>query len=103
MPTVMSMKWAGVTREQYEAAREAVRFEAEAPAGGMLHVAWFDEEGLRAVDVWNSAEEFQRFAEERLMPGVADLGLPGEPMIEMFEAHNVYTPAYEPVGAAGSN
>ncbi len=103
MPTVMCMSWAGVTREQYDAARERVNFEGEAPAGGMLHVAWVDDAGLRVVDVWNSAEEFQRFAEERLMPGVTDLGLPGEPQVELYEAHNVYTPAYEPIEAASQD
>lgn len=36
MPVVMSMRWAGVTPEQYDAVRKAVNWEGEAPAGGTL-------------------------------------------------------------------
>ena len=95
MPTVMSMRWPGVTREQYDEARKIVNWEGDPPTGGIFHVAWFDGDGLRVTDVWQSAEAFQGFADERLMPGVKQLGIEGEPEVEMTQAHAVFAPGYE--------
>ncbi|HEV8688818.1 MAG TPA: hypothetical protein VGQ91_00865 [Ideonella sp.] len=96
MPVMMMMEWSGVTPEQYEAVRKFVNFEAEAPAGGLFHVAAFDEAGLRVTDVWERAEDFQTFVEQRLMPGVAKAGIQGEPKVRILPAHNVYAPGYGP-------
>jgi len=73
----------GATVEQYDAAcrrlnnGELMRSLSDWPGGGCLsHTAWQEESGLRVFDVWESAEAFQRFG-ERLMPVVAEVGLPG--------------------------
>lgn len=99
MAVVMIMKWEGVTPEQYDAARELVNWEGEKPAGGMFHVSAFSDNALRVTDVWESAEDFQRFVETRLMPGVQQLGIQGEPQVEIYPVHRLFTPAFEPVGA----
>ena len=87
---VMSMRWRGVTPEQYEKAREVVNWEGDVPDGAALHVAGFDDHGIRVTDVWDSAEQFQAFVESRLMPGVQEVGIEGEPEIEIFPAQNVF-------------
>ncbi|MEO5875133.1 MAG: hypothetical protein ABIS86_10030 [Streptosporangiaceae bacterium] len=59
----------------------------QAPAGLVLHLAIERPEGgLRYVDVWESEQDFERFAEERLHPVVHTLlreifgeNLPDEP------------------------
>lgn len=96
MPVVMNMVWKGITPEQYEAARSLVNWEGDVPPGGMYHVSSFGEEGLFVTDVWETADDFQRFAEGRLLPGVKQLGLPGEPQVEIRPAHRIFTPAYQP-------
>lgn len=96
MAVVMLMRWEGVSLDQYDEARKLVNWEQEAPSGGMYHVAAHDGEALRVADVWDSAEQFQQFAEQRLMPGVAPLGLPGEPQVEIYPAHAIFTPGYTP-------
>jgi hypothetical protein len=98
MPTVMSMRWTGVTPEQYEAARKLVDWETNRPDGGMLHIAAFTGDGLRVVDLWESAEQFNQFVESRLMPGVKQIGIEGEPEVELYELHNMWAPHFE--GAA---
>jgi hypothetical protein len=95
MPTVMSMKWSGVTPEQYEEARGVINWEGDVADGARFHVAWFDDSGLRVTDLWDSAEAFQSFVESRLMPGVQQVGIEGEPEVELTEAHAVFAPAYE--------
>jgi len=94
MPVVMSMRWAGVTPQQYDAVRGIVNWEGDTPAGGLFHVSWFDSEGLRATDLWESAADFERFARERLMPGVQQVGISGEPQVEITEAHAVFAPGF---------
>jgi hypothetical protein len=94
MPVMMLMEWSGVTQEQYEAMRRIVNFEGQAPRGGLYHVAAFDGQGLRVCDVWERAEDFQAFVEQRLMPGVQQAGIAGEPKVLVLPAHNVYAPGY---------
>ena len=93
MPVVMSMRWAGVTPEQYDAVREDVNWEGEPAAGGIFHVAAFDDAGLRVTDVWETAEDFQRFVDDRLMPAVRRAGLETQPEVEVLPTHAVFDTA----------
>jgi len=97
MAVVMIMEWDGVTLEQYEAARKLVNWEGDPPEGGMFHVAALTDTGLRVTDLWQSAETFQAFAEQRLMPGVQQIGIPGQPKVEIYPVHALFTPAFNPV------
>jgi hypothetical protein len=94
MPTVMKMRWEGVTPEQYDTAREAVGWEEEPASGGIFHVAWFADGALNVVDVWDSGDAWNRFSSERLMPGLQPLGLPGQPHVELHETHRHFAPGY---------
>ena len=47
------------------------------------------------TDVWESAEDFQAFVDDRLNPGVQQVGIEGEPEVQMTEVHRVFAPAYE--------
>ncbi len=99
MPTVMSMRWKGVTPEQYEAVRKIVDWDNNPLDGGLFHIAAFTNGELRVVDLWESAEKFQHFADTRLMQVVQEVGIAGEPEVELYAAHNVYAPAYESAAA----
>jgi len=92
----MLMEWDGVTLEQYEAARKLVNWEGNTPEGAMFHVAALTDTGLRVTDLWQSAEAFQSFTEQRLMPGVQQLGIPGQPRVEIYPVHALFTPAFKP-------
>ena len=82
----------GFTQEAYE---ETVRrltggdgslaSPSDWPVEGLLaHAAGQGPNGFRVVDVWESADAFQRFG-ETLLPMLADLGVDGEP--EVYPAH----------------
>lgn len=92
MQTVMLMRWAGVTPEQYEEARSRVDWEGDVPDGAVLHVSGFDEGALRVTDVWESPDHFQRFAEERLMPAVKEIGIEGEPEVRFYPVALIFNP-----------
>ena len=97
MPIVMFMEWDGVTLEQYDAVRKLVKWETEKPHGGIFHVAAFSDKALRITDLWESAEAFQTFVEKRLTPGVKKAGIAGEPKVEIYPVHALFTPGYKPV------
>jgi hypothetical protein len=91
MPIVMIMHWAECTPEQYEEARRAVGWEVDQPEGGLHHTSWFEDDGMHVVDVWESAEQFRRFADARLMPVVkGELGIPGDPDVKIVPAHATF-------------
>jgi len=96
MAVAMYMRWPGVTREQYEAALEVVDWEGQVPDGALFHVAAFDDDGLRVFDMWESGDDFQRFVDERLTHGVEQVGIEGEPEVEIHEIHRTFTPAFQP-------
>lgn len=92
MRVKMIMQWKGVTPDQYEKLRKLVNWEGDRPKGGLFHVAAFDDKGIRVTDIWESAEEFNHFAETRLNPGVEKIGIKGEPLVEIYPVHAMYVP-----------
>ena len=59
------------------------------PEGAKYHVVSFDDQGIRVTDVWESADAFNRFVEQRLMPGVQKVGIAGQPEVEIIEVHRI--------------
>lgn len=92
MATVMLMHWPEVSIAQYEQARKEINWEGNVPQGAMFHVAWMGNDGFHVLDLWNSQADFDRFARERMMPGVQKIGIQGQPMVEFFDAHAVFAP-----------
>ncbi len=91
----MTMKWEGVTPEQYEAMRRSVNWEGNAPKGGVFHVAGFHDNAIHVTDIWESAEELDAFVNERLMPGAVKAGVSGAPHVDVFPVHAIYVPALQ--------
>lgn len=96
MPTALFLEWDGVTAEQYDQIRAIAGWEDDTPDGAMLHVAAFTDGGMRIFDLWESAEAFQAFFEARIMPAVQQVGMTGQPEVELITAHATFTPAFAP-------
>jgi hypothetical protein len=88
----MTMEWDGISAADYEALRKIVRWEEDVAPGGILHVMALTDTGIRVTDVWNSADEFNAFVSERLMPGIQELGIAGEPRVEIHQVHALFAP-----------
>jgi hypothetical protein len=97
MPVMMSLKWDGVTAKQYDEVCKAVNWEGDKPAGGLFHAAAITEQGLEVTDLWETAEQFNRFVEDRLMPGVQQVGIKGQPQVQMHPVHALFTPGFKRV------
>jgi hypothetical protein len=96
---VMIMKWDGITTDQYDEVRQAVNWEGNHPKGGVIHIATHDGNNLRVTDVWESADDLNTFINERLMPGVHQVGVESQPQVEIYPLHALFTPAFEEVTA----
>jgi hypothetical protein len=94
MAVVMRMDWPQVSPEQYENVREIVGWERDTPKGAIFHVSFFDDSGFKVVDVWESAEDFQSFVDNRLMPGIEQAGgVEGEPNVTITPVQAYFKPA----------
>ena len=93
MAVMMHMLWEGIGVDEYEAAREAVNWEGDVPPGAMFHFMAAADDGVHVTDIWESAEAFDAFARDRLMPATTALGIPGEPRIAFLPVHALFTPA----------
>jgi len=45
------------------------------------------------MDVWESDEQFEKFAKEQIGPYTQQVGIPSEPKITRFEVHNFFVPS----------
>ena len=81
--------------EQYDKANEKIDPQSNPPDGLILH-SGVDIGGgkMKVVDVWESADKFQAFADEKIGPVVAEVvgeDAP-EPKIEIEELHDLIRP-----------
>jgi hypothetical protein len=69
MAVLMLMEVPGGTQELYDAFNREMDMRPETlPDGLIAHYAGPSESGWQVVDVWESQDAFDRFAQERLMP-----------------------------------
>ena len=91
MSVIMSMRWSGVTPEQYDRTCELIDWDELPSLGGILHAASFDDGAMHVLDVWESQEHFQRFLETRLQPAIAQVGMEGQPEVEFRPLHSLWS------------
>ncbi len=88
MAVVMTFEWEGFKPEHYDELREKVGWDDDPPEGGVFHACWFEDGGIRVVDVWESEQDFRRFFEERLRPVLKDeMKVRGEPRYRFRKLH----------------
>jgi hypothetical protein len=94
MAVGIRLKFAGGTQEQYQAVHDTVN--ASSPLGrsdGLLvHSAGPIDGGWGVIDFWESAEAFDRFTQNKLMPVIQQLGdraFPNPPERKDFTVHNL--------------
>ena len=91
MRIMMSMKWDGLSLDQYEEIRQLANWEGDLPNGAVFHVAGEFDNALRVTDIWESAD-FNHFVQNRLMPAVAKVGIESQPPVDVFPVYAVFSP-----------
>ena len=87
MPVAIEMEFEGATLDQYRQVMELMGLEdgGQAPPGALFHWASATDGGLRVVDVWESREAFEKFAQEQIGPYTAQAGIEGEPSMTFHD------------------
>lgn len=83
------LDFAGGTLAQYDQVIELMGLQRgkSLPDGGLFHWVAATDDGFRVTDVWESREQFERFAQEQIGPYSQQVGL-AEPQIAFHDAHN---------------
>jgi hypothetical protein len=83
----------GATLEQYDQILVKMGFTAGGRhlPGCLFHWVSKTDDGLRVIDVWESREQFDRFAEEQIGPFSQEVGFPIPPKTTFYDVHNYLT------------
>ena len=83
----------GATLAQYDEVIGKMGFRPGGPGapGAIFHWVAKTEDGIRVVDVWESREQFEKFAAAKIGPMTAQAGVPAPPKVTFFEIHNTLT------------
>ena len=93
MPVAIEMNFKGATLEQYDEVLKLMGLDGDAPAppGALYHWAAETDDGLRVVDVWETREQYDKFAQEQIGPYSAQAGIPAPPETTYYDVHNTLT------------
>lgn len=92
MPVIIHFEWPGLTREQFDAARKLVDWEGQPAKGSILQSQGWDEGVFKAADIWETEADWNDFLQNRILPSVAGLNVPGQPTVRVFEAYALFAP-----------
>ena len=92
-PVAVEMNFSGASIDQYDQilAKMGLTPGGAVPRGAISHWVAKTGDGMRVVDVWETREEFDRFAEEQIGPYSKEVGIASEPTIRFYDVHNYLT------------
>jgi hypothetical protein len=91
MAVTFTLDMPGMTREQLDGLVQRLGAgPGNVPDGQIAHIESITDDGVRITDVWESAEAYERFMQERLGPIFAEAGMPSLDMPPMLEVHRVF-------------
>jgi hypothetical protein len=80
--------------DMYDRVTERVMPDGKLPQGCELHIAGPVDQGWRVITVWDSADTFDQFRQEKLLPAIAEVTGGEAPQAiqpEVNEVHNLVT------------
>lgn len=94
MAVAVQLDFPGGTPSQYDEVIKRMGFtpRGKGAPGGLFHWVTMTDAGLRVTDVWESKEQFEKFAQEKIGPITQEVGVPGPPETTFFDVHNYLTP-----------
>lgn len=93
MAVAVQMDFDGATLEQYDdvCSRMGSRPTVRNLQGPSRIFATMTDSGLRVVDVWETKEQFEKFAQDQIGPFSREAGIPAPPRMQFFDVHNYFT------------
>jgi hypothetical protein len=101
MAVAVVMEFEGGTLDQYDQVMQLMNLRQGGPMpnGGISHFVTATPAGLLITDIWESREQFERFAEEQIGPFSQEAGIPGPPKMTFYDVHNYLVTAPSGVAA----
>lgn len=93
MAVAVEQSFKGVTLDQYDQVIDMMGFQrgGKGAPQGLFHWVAKTDDGIRVVDVWDSAEAFERFAQEQIIPFTQQVGITEQPQVTITEIYNYLT------------
>jgi hypothetical protein len=93
MAVAVELNFRGATLDQYDEVIQKMGLKqgGPTPPGAISHWVAKTDDGFRVIDVWESKEDFERFAQEQIGPYSREAGIEGEPEIKFYDVHNWLT------------
>ena len=90
MAIAAQLDFKGATLAQYDQVIQKMGLHpgGPTPPGALFHWVAQTADGIRVVDVWQSREQFEAFAQQQIGPITKEVGIPSEPELQFFEVHN---------------
>jgi hypothetical protein len=91
MAVAIEMNFKGATLEQYDQVMKLMSLDGGSrpvPPGALFHWVARTDDGIRVVDVWETKEQFDAFAEKEIGPYSQQVGIPAPPETRITEVHN---------------
>ena len=81
------MDFSGGSLDQYDQVLDKMNLGGKTAPGGIFHWVAKTDDGFRVVDVWETPEAYEQFAQEKIGPLTAEAGL-SAPAVEEYEVYN---------------
>ena len=91
MAVAIEMNFKGATLDQYNEVMKLMSLDdgtRPAPPGAIFHWVAQTDDGIRVVDVWETKEQFEKFAQDEIGPYTQQVGFPGPPETTFRDVHN---------------
>jgi uncharacterized membrane protein len=89
----VQVEFKDMTLDQYDQVVKQMGFEPRGSGapGSLFHFVTKTADGIKATDVWETQEDFEKFAADKIGPISKSVGVQGQPDIQYFEVHNYLT------------
>jgi hypothetical protein len=77
---------------EYRAVLDRMGVEVRPEPGIYQHITAQTDFGYRIVEIWDSQDGFEEFAERRMMPALRELGIDRKTEITVKPLHNLFAP-----------
>jgi len=91
MAVAIEMNFKGATLDQYNEVMKLMSLDdgtRPAPPGAIFHWVAQTDDGIRVVDVWETNEQFEKFAQDEIGPYTQQVGFPGPPETTFRDVHH---------------
>jgi len=92
MVVAVQLDFRGATLDQYDKVIEGLGYLPGGPAAPeeLFHWVTKTDDGIRVINVWETRNAWERFAQEKLAPVFQEVEITNPPEIQFFDVYNYF-------------